>query len=140
MYRLLRTYATIPTMRTLKGARVVYPPLYVKITMNERNQGILATLIEKWHDLQVVGKLFMDPHVPIFYKLIPVVALLYFISPIDVIPDVLIGPGQLDDAAVILFALSLFLRLVPQERVEIARATMGYRREDEVEVKVEREE
>lgn len=109
--------------------------------MNERSQGILATLIEKWHDLQVVGKLFFDPQVPVLYKLIPVAALIYLISPIDVIPDVLIGPGQLDDAAVVLFALSLFLRLVPQERVDVARSTLGNRENDvEVEVKVEREE
>lgn len=108
--------------------------------MNERSQSIIATLIEKWHDVQVVGKLFFDPHVPLLYKLIPVAALLYFISPIDLIPDLIIGPGQLDDAAVILFALSLFLRLVPQERVEAARATIGRRQDDEVEVKVERKE
>jgi uncharacterized membrane protein YkvA (DUF1232 family) len=109
--------------------------------MNDRNQSILATLIEKWHDLQVVGKLFFDPQVPILYKLIPVAALIYLISPIDVIPDVLLGPGQLDDAAVVLFALSLFLRLVPQERVDMARSTLGNRERDaDVEVKVEREE
>ena len=34
-----------------------------------------------------------------------VVALVYFLTPIDLIPDVLPGIGQLDDAAVLLFAV-----------------------------------
>ncbi len=88
----------------------------------------------------MVGKLFFDPQVPLLYKLIPVAALLYLISPIDVIPDVLLGPGQLDDAAVILLALSAFLRLVPQERVDAARATLSGQADEEIEVKVERKE
>jgi uncharacterized membrane protein YkvA (DUF1232 family) len=37
--------------------------------------------------------------------LIVACAILYVLSPIDVIPDFLLGPGQLDDAAV--FALAL---------------------------------
>ena len=48
------------------------------------------------------------------YKEVPVwaitaaaVALLYVLNPVDVIPDVLIGVGFLDDAAVIAFCLKL---------------------------------
>lgn len=38
-----------------------------------------------------------------------VVCLLYCISPIDLIPDFLIGPGQLDDLGVILLTLRAVL-------------------------------
>jgi len=52
-------------------------------------------------------KLFMDPKVPASAKLIPVLALLYLLSPIDLIPDFPII-GQIDDVAVLLIALKLF--------------------------------
>lgn len=40
-----------------------------------------------------------------FSILLGVLALLYLISPIDIIPDILIGPGQIDDLFFILGAL-----------------------------------
>ena len=40
-----------------------------------------------------------------FSMLLGVLALLYLICPIDIIPDALIGPGQIDDLFVILGAL-----------------------------------
>ncbi len=109
--------------------------------MEERNRNIMHALMERWHDLQIVGKLLYDPQVPILHKLIPLAALLYFFSPIDLSPDVLFGPGQVDDVAVILFALAMFLRVAPQERVAAARALFsGTSREHETEVVVEKEE
>lgn len=52
-------------------------------------------------------KLFMDPNVSVAAKAIPVLAILYLISPIDLIPDFPII-GQIDDIAVLLIALRLF--------------------------------
>lgn len=89
--------------------------------MDERRQRALGGLLERWQDVQVVYKLLFDPLVPFIHKLIPIVALIYLISPIDLIPDVLIGLGQADDLAIILFALGLFLRVAPPERVAAAR-------------------
>ena len=39
-----------------------------------------------------------------------VLALVYLVSPVDFIPDALLGPGQLDDLLVILSALGFALR------------------------------
>jgi len=40
-------------------------------------------------------------------------AILYVLSPIDFMPDLLVGLGQLDDLAIIVLAILLFLQLVP---------------------------
>jgi uncharacterized membrane protein YkvA (DUF1232 family) len=40
------------------------------------------------------------------------------ILPTDILPDFLIGVGQLDDLAVILGGLRLFLRLCPRDVVQ----------------------
>ena len=43
---------------------------------------------------------------PLKYKAIVIGALGYFICPIDLIPDIMIGTGFLDDASILMFALS----------------------------------
>lgn len=53
-------------------------------------------------DLLALFRYFMDPAVPWQRKTIVVAALLYFISPIDAIPDLLPLAGYLDDLGVIL--------------------------------------
>ncbi|HEV2128124.1 MAG TPA: YkvA family protein [Thermomicrobiales bacterium] len=59
----------------------------------------------------------------------PAVILVYVISPIDVIPDFLLGAGQVDDVGVIALGLLLLVRLLvrfaPQEVVDehVARIT-----------------
>ncbi|MSP37988.1 MAG: DUF1232 domain-containing protein [Deltaproteobacteria bacterium] len=80
------------------------------------------------------GKFFqLLMHLPSFYKLFSglvkdarvgagaklLVAgiLAYVIVPTDLLPDFLIGIGQLDDLAVIIGGLKLFLRLCPPEVV-----------------------
>ena len=52
---------------------------------------------------------FINPQVPLWTKAIPVVAVLYFLSPIDIVPDFILGLGQLDDLAILILALKLFL-------------------------------
>jgi len=53
--------------------------------------------------------LLWDPRVPLMVKLIPALAMLYVISPFDFIPDILPALGQLDDVAILLLALKLFV-------------------------------
>jgi uncharacterized membrane protein YkvA (DUF1232 family) len=59
-------------------------------------------------------KLFMDPNVSAAAKAIPVLAILYLLSPIDLIPDFPII-GQIDDIAVLLIALRLFTDMAGQK-------------------------
>jgi uncharacterized membrane protein YkvA (DUF1232 family) len=58
--------------------------------------------------------LMWDPRVHIIVKLIPLVPLAYLILPADLIPDLLVGLGQLDDAAIIMLSMRLFFELAPQ--------------------------
>ncbi len=41
--------------------------------------------------------------------------MVYLLSPIDLVPGIVPGLGQLDDLALVLFALKMTLRLAPQE-------------------------
>lgn len=60
-------------------------------------------------DLLRAFALWLDPRVPFQLKLIPVVAVLYLLLPVDLIPDLLVGLGQLDDLAILLLGLRLFV-------------------------------
>ncbi len=63
-------------------------------------------------------RLIKDPRVPVSPKLIVLAILAYVILPTDFLPDFVIGLGQLDDLAVILGGLKLFLRFCPPEVVQ----------------------
>lgn len=59
-------------------------------------------------------RLLKDNRVPAWVKLIPVAGLVYLLSPIDIIPDwVLPGLGEVDDLAVLILALKMFVDLSP---------------------------
>lgn len=75
-------------------------------------------------------RLFQDKRVPIWLKLIPPAALAYIIFPIDIVPDVVPAAGQLDDIAVLLLGIKLFIELAPpQIRREHLRALGAHTRE-----------
>jgi len=68
--------------------------------------------------VKLFSRLIKDPRVSASPKLIVAGILAYVILPTDLLPDFLIGVGQLDDLAVILGGLKLFLRLCPPEVVQ----------------------
>lgn len=78
--------------------------------------------VPRWFSLDQVilfFKLFRDPEVSWILKLIPIFALVYLISPYDLIPDFLFpGIGEIDDIVVLVFAVSLFNRLAPVDRIK----------------------
>jgi uncharacterized membrane protein YkvA (DUF1232 family) len=78
------------------------------------NLGILADIVRQ---ARLAWRLMFDPRVPLWLKTIVPASLVYLISPIDFIPDVIPGLGQLDDLAVIVIGVKLFIELCPPEIV-----------------------
>lgn len=68
--------------------------------------------------LRLVWALFTDGRVSLMTKLVIPISLLYVVSPIDFIPDFILGLGQLDDLGVLLLGMALFVKLCPTELVE----------------------
>ena len=73
-------------------------------------------------------RLFREPRVPLVLKAVPLLALLYVISPIDFVPDFIPGLGQLDDLGIILAALEMFVRLSPGGAQTYHREAINQRR------------
>lgn len=68
-----------------------------------------------WDNLRLNWRLAQDNRVaPVIKLMVPLAAVLYVVSPIDLIPDFLLGLGQIDDIGVIGGALLLALRLLPR--------------------------
>ena len=86
----------------------------------DKKQGFsFSALIEQG---KLAWQLFRDPNVsPLVRYGIPLLGLIYLISPIDIIPDALLGLGQLDDIAVIVLLTKLFISLAPDNIVEMYR-------------------
>ncbi len=76
------------------------------------------------NELRLTWRLIRDPRVPMWTKIIPFAGLIYVLSPLDLIPDVLIGLGQLDDLGVILAGLRLFQTFSPAYVVDEHRAAL----------------
>ena len=68
--------------------------------------------------LKLFSRLIKDPRVSLNAKLLLAGSLVYVIVPTDILPDFLIGVGQMDDLAVILAGSKLFLQLCPPEVVQ----------------------
>ena len=68
--------------------------------------------------IRLAWALLRDPRVPGGQKLILAGIVGYLILPIDLIPDFVPVLGQLDDIAVVLLGLDLFIRSAPQEIVD----------------------
>ncbi len=67
----------------------------------------MKTRTSRLQSLTALLPLMRDPSIPFWAKAaIPAVAAAYVISPIDLVPDFLVGVGQIDDIGVILLAAS----------------------------------
>ncbi len=96
------------------------PPIAPK-----ESDGVMEWLRELVRQFQLAWRLFWDRRVPWPPKLIPPLALAYVLSPIDILPDVTLGLGQLDDIAVLLLAIKLFIELCPVDVVREHLQALG---------------
>jgi uncharacterized membrane protein YkvA (DUF1232 family) len=92
------------------------------------NLGFLTGLFKQF---RLVWLLMQDGRVPLWMKSVVPLSLLYVISPLDFVPDVFLGFGQLDDLGVILLGMTLFVKLCPQNIVEYYRNQLEYGPEDD---------
>ena len=65
--------------------------------------------------VRLTWRLFRDDRVAAWMKAaVPVIAALYLIAPIDLIPDFILGLGQIDDLSIIGVALFAMTKLLPK--------------------------
>jgi uncharacterized membrane protein YkvA (DUF1232 family) len=75
-------------------------------------------------EVRLAARLMREPRVPLFAKAAPALAMLYVLSPLDVIPDVLPVLGQVDDLGILILSMKLFLRLCPADVTSFHTAAM----------------
>ncbi len=79
------------------------------------NQNMIQKLISR---ASLSWRLLTDGRVNMGHKLIPFIALLYVLSPIDFIPEIVFGPiGVIDDMGIFIAALEFFIRMAPADVV-----------------------
>ena len=77
--------------------------------------GFLGNVVRQ---ARLAWRLLRDRRVPVWIKLIPVGAVIYLISPIDLIPDLIFpGLGELDDLAILLLSAKALVDLSPPDVV-----------------------
>jgi uncharacterized membrane protein YkvA (DUF1232 family) len=79
---------------------------------------------------RLVWALLRDPRVPATRKGLLVLLAGYLVNPIDIIPDFIPVIGQLDDIAVTLLVLDLFIRSAPKEVVDEHLARIARNEDD----------
>jgi uncharacterized membrane protein YkvA (DUF1232 family) len=90
-------------------------------TMSEKrtptvyNDNIFSSMVRQ---VRLAWRLFLDPRVSWMSKALPIISALYVISPVDFLPGA-VAPvlGSMDDLAIAVFGLKLFIEFSPQEIV-----------------------
>lgn len=88
-----------------------------------KSAGILSELVG---NVRLAWRLIRDPRLPKMTKfLIPGLAAAYLLLPIDLMPDVIPGLGQLDDLALIALAIKLFIDRSPSWLVQFHKDNLA---------------
>jgi uncharacterized membrane protein YkvA (DUF1232 family) len=79
----------------------------------------------QWLEIQLAWRLLRDRRVPLYKKAVPLFVIVYLLSPFDLVPGFLPVIGQIDDFALLVLGLKLFIRLAPAEVVREHRERLG---------------
>lgn len=83
---------------------------------------IAQRLLHFRRDLARLWQAFRNPRTPLWLKAAMVGVVLYLVSPIDLIPDILLGFGFIDDLVLVPLMLSWIARHLPAEADMTAEA------------------
>lgn len=86
---------------------------------------LLRTLLAQ---IRLAIRLIREPCVPAVIKAVPLLAAVYIVSPLDLIPDVLPVIGQLDDLGIAILAHQVFFRLCPADAKTFHQQAIAQRR------------
>lgn len=79
-------------------------------------RGLIQVITHLPQFIKLYTRLFMDPRVPLYLKGMLLLALIYLLTPVDLIPELLMPLlGTIDDVLVVFFALKLFLKKCPPD-------------------------
>ena len=109
--------ALVPTVVKVNEARVTRG-FWPKIQRTAARIPFADQALAAWYAAR-------DPQTPLPAKGMIFAALAYFVMPADIVPDVLLGTGFLDDATVLGFALQAVQRHILPVHHERARHALG---------------
>jgi len=81
-------------------------------------------LTEAYRSLRLTWRLLRDDRVPAWTKAIPAAAVAYVLFPLDLLIDPILGLGQLDDIAVAVLAVKMFIEACPPDIVQEHREAL----------------
>lgn len=82
--------------------------------------------------LKLIGRLMGDRRVNFFLKLLPVAAIAYLVSPVDLAPGVVFPViGALDDVGILWIGTTLFVELCPPDVVKEHTAELSSNLDDD---------
>lgn len=93
-----------------------------------KDLSMLSTMMDQ---IRLGWFLLIDGKVSLLTKAIIPAALLYVISPVDFIPDVIPVLGQLDDLGMVMAGLAIFIRMCPPELVQYYKDQLKLARSEE---------
>jgi len=83
----------------------------------DQERELLGWLRDFLSQFELAWRLLWDRRVSFFTKLVPIALLGYLLMPFDLVPDALLGLGQVDDLVVVLVGMRMFVSLCPPDVV-----------------------